>query len=197
MTTSSHDRVSLTRNSASKHGRSVRTPAQASGYGSPRRFQSVPSTRQSKATAGRERSGHRQSLGCGLQPVSRSRFLQASLFRGGHHPNPDPLKLNGQIDIVVINMVIGWTRGGEVSACSEICALSRPGTTVVAYQIGNVDPKPSLQYASAFLHAPETFCALWDEVGHATRDEVGDAGRAEELRRDGMGSEGLGISRGR
>jgi len=93
-------------------------------------------------------------------------FLEADIM----HPNADLSKLDGQVDIIsIVHVLHPWNWDGQAKACGNMSQLSKPGTTVVGFQIGSMDPEATRELsAPAVWQSPETFRALWEEVGRAT-----------------------------
>ncbi|PQE20891.1 methyltransferase domain-containing protein [Rutstroemia sp. NJR-2017a BBW] len=88
-------------------------------------------------------------------------------------PNPALKELNGKMDIIWITHVLHqWTWEGQVLAAKTLVDLSRVGTIVAGYQVGAIvamfAPRTELMKGDSFLHDPESFARMWDEVGAET-----------------------------
>ena len=84
------------------------------------------------------------------------------------------LELKGKTDIINISAVLHqWDWGQQAAAVTQIIQLSKVGTMVVGYQIGNADSNERQMDAEfnsvkILKQSPETFARLWREAGEST-----------------------------
>jgi len=103
----------------------------------------------------------------------RSKFHAKYIESDILHPATALQKLYGKIDIIWITHVLHqWTWEGQVMAAKSLVKLSRVGTIVVGYQVGadvaNLQMPTELMKAESYLHDPDSFGKMWDEVGDVT-----------------------------
>jgi hypothetical protein len=77
-----------------------------------------------------------------------------------------------EADILSISAVLHqWSREGQVAAAAKLVPLTRPGSLVLGYQIGNVTAKdvvnPVLKLRQ-WRHDPVSFAEMWERVGAET-----------------------------
>ncbi|KAL9121468.1 MAG: hypothetical protein Q9187_001970 [Circinaria calcarea] len=98
-----------------------------------------------------------------------ARFIEADILSSDH---PALLALRGRVDIISVSAVMHqWAWRGQVEAAKKLVALSKPGSLVVGYQIGNLEGKRVVNRFSQvpqWRHDPASFEMMWNQVGAET-----------------------------
>ena len=96
----------------------------------------------------------------------KARFIQADIF------DPDtPLReLNGKIDIILTCQFLhlfSWKQ--QIEAVKKMIDMSRPGTCLLGYQIGRLQPvEVQTPWGLMFYHNVDSFKELWRQIARAT-----------------------------
>ena len=96
-------------------------------------------------------------------------FIEADIMSSD---NAALLALKGRVDIINVSAVLHqWAWDDQVKAAKKLVAFSKPGSLVMAYQIGNAQSKqvmnPALQLPQ-WRHDPASFEKMWNQVGAET-----------------------------
>jgi hypothetical protein len=96
-------------------------------------------------------------------------FIEADIL----HPSPALQELNGKMDVIWITHVLHQrTWEAQVLAAKSLVTLSRLGTIVAGYQVGEEvarhQPATGLMKADSYMHDPPSFARMWDQVGEET-----------------------------
>ena len=110
-----------------------------------------------------------------------ARFIKADILQEPGAAANDPLaEFEGKIDVIIASFFLHlFTWDGHNTALKRMIGLSRPGSLIVGYNIGRPEGKagelivgdsqmtgPSHQ--NPYHHSPETFKAVWKELGEET-----------------------------
>lgn len=100
-----------------------------------------------------------------------AKFLEADLLAADTDPRLVALK--GEIGVIHISAVLHqWDLAGQLRAVKKLISLSRPGTLVAGYQIGNVEAKhvqsPLASGSQLMRHNDVSFNELWQKAGEET-----------------------------
>lgn len=105
---------------------------------------------------------------------SRARFVEADLMSIGSENAPTELEaLKGKVSIIHICQVLHqWNWEGQVEACKRLVHLSKVGTLVVGFQIGDQEGREvaasRLSSHAQWRHGPDSLRKMWQQVGEAT-----------------------------
>lgn len=117
-------------------------------------------------------------------------------------PNLALAKLNGKMDVIwITHLLHQWTWEGQVLAAKNLVSLSRVGTIVVGYQVGagpaKFQGKTELMKADSWLHDPESFAKMWEEVGEKTESKWKTTAEFKTIKEMGWEPEDMPESTGR
>ena len=94
-------------------------------------------------------------------------FIEADIL----NPTDTLTALYGKIDVVLVSHLLHqWGWDTQIRACKQFCNLSQPGSLIVGYQTGtnNIEKRSEWNKTRFFMHDPESFKRLWDQVGQET-----------------------------
>lgn len=100
----------------------------------------------------------------------QGRFLEADFLTIETNPVLQPLK--AKTDIIFIASVLHqWDWAGQVRGAAALTQFTKPGSLVVGLQIGKHDAGEVVMQGlevPLYVHSPDSFARLWEEVGAAT-----------------------------
>ena len=96
----------------------------------------------------------------------KARFIQADIF----DPDTPLWELNGKIDIILTCQFLhlfSWKQ--QIEAVEKMIDMSRPGTCLLGYQIGRLQPvEVQTPWGLMFYHNVDSFKELWRQIARAT-----------------------------
>ena len=118
-----------------------------------------------------------------------AKFVQADIF----DPDSDLVRLSGQMDIIIASQFLhlfDWKK--QVLAMKKVVELSRPGSTLIGYQRGQVRAQEVMRpWGRMFFHDLETYREIWHQVVAETSSQWEVETDMVDLRELGMEEEDL------